>query len=90
MLRITETERTGSSVTFLIEGRVGQAGLREIDRVCDGAFALGLAPILDLSSLSFVERAAIEGFRALIGRPVKMVNCTPFLARQLKLDECNA
>lgn len=90
MLRITETEKTGSSVTYLIEGRVGPSGLQEIDRVCDRAIRSEIAPVLDLSMLSFVDREAVDGFRALTRRPVKMINCSPFLAEQLKLGECNA
>lgn len=89
MLRISEKERTGSSVTFLVEGKIGPSGLSEIDSVCTEAIGEGLAPVLDLSRLSFVERAAIEGFRSLRNRPVRMINCSAFLAEQLKFRDCN-
>ncbi|REJ75984.1 MAG: hypothetical protein DWQ47_10160 [Acidobacteria bacterium] len=90
MLRITETERNEQSVTYLIEGKVDPSGLTEIDNVCKQANGIELTPILDLSMLSFVERAAVDGFRALSKHRVLMINCSPFLAEQLKLGECNA
>ncbi|QQS39997.1 MAG: hypothetical protein IPM63_11555 [Acidobacteriota bacterium] len=90
MLRITETARTDNSVTYLVEGRVGPSGLKEIDRICSLEIESAVTPVLDLSRLSFVDRAAVEGFRSLKRRPVRMINCSPFLAEQLKLGECNA
>lgn len=90
MLRITEKERTASTVIYLVEGRIAPAGLEEIESVCTKAISEGLGPVLDMSQLSFVERAAVEGFRSLCRRPVRTINCSPFLAEQLKLGECNA
>ena len=90
MLRITEKKRTGSSLICAVEGTIDPDGLDEVYAVCTGALAEGLEPVLDLSGVLFVTRAAVVRFRALSELPVDMVNCSPFLAEQLKLDGCNA
>lgn len=90
MLRITEKERSDLSVTYLVEGRVGKSGLEEITAVCSRTLEAGSTPVLDLSQVLFVERSAVSGFRSLRSKPVRMINCSPFLVEQLKFGDCNA
>ena len=84
MLRITEIELNGDGATLRLEGRlVGTLGA-EVERACDKHLSKGHRLALDLTDLSFADRAAIALLQQLRRRGVALTNCSPFLNEELK------
>jgi hypothetical protein len=67
-----------------LEGQIIGPWVEELQRTCHWLRA-GRAIALDLADVSFVERRGIELLRELRGRGVPLLNCTPFVAEQLKV-----
>jgi anti-anti-sigma regulatory factor len=84
MLRISPLHSNGGAVTLKLEGRVIGPWVEELRRSCERALATGAAPTLDLSDVSFIDRSGVELFRNLRNRQVLLLNCSRFVAEQLK------
>lgn len=84
MLRISSVESVRGAVTLKLEGRVIGPWVEELRRSCERALVTGAAPTLDLSDVSFIDRSGVELFRNLRNRQVVFLNCSRFVAEQLK------
>ncbi|HEX2437556.1 MAG TPA: hypothetical protein VHT71_04540 [Methylomirabilota bacterium] len=82
MLKIVTTEKVGRTVLEL-EGQIRGPWIDELARTIgrrgsDGALAL------DLARVTFIERRGVELLRGLGSDGVALLNCTPFVAEQLR------
>lgn len=86
MLRITVTDSTPSSKDFKLEGRITDASVAELRRLCETVLARNgnTRLTLDLADVSFIDDAGIDLFRSLACRDVEVTHCSPFLAELLK------
>jgi ABC-type transporter Mla MlaB component len=84
MLRISEIELTGDAATLRLEGRAVGTLVAEVARACEQHLSEGHKLKLDLSDLSFADRAAIALLQELRRRGVDLTNCSPFLNEELK------
>ena len=82
MLRITVSGRDASCRIVRIEGKLLQAWVDEVRRVCVEAED-GSLPSLDLSGLSFVDRRGAEMLQQLLRQGVRIHACSPFVAALL-------
>ena len=84
MLRIEPNKETVETETLRLEGRVIGPWVDELRRSCEGILSAGSGLTLDLSEVSFIDRDGVELFRKLRNRRVAIVNCSRFVAEQLK------
>ena len=86
MLRIwTEETRNGTcGLCLRLEGRVQGPWVTELARATGEVVARGVALSLDLGSVSFVDADGIALLRRLQSQQVRLENCTPFTAEQLR------
>ena len=83
MLRIVIESENGVP-TVRAEGQMVGPWVGELERSCEPLARTGLAPILDLGRVSFVDRGGVELIRALSDRGMTVINCSGFVAEQLK------
>ena len=86
MLRISVEKSSGQSRTLLLEGQLTGPWVEELSRSCDDALHEGKHLTLDLSAVSLVGRDGIALLRKLKIRNVAVMNCSLFVANQLKTD----
>jgi anti-anti-sigma regulatory factor len=84
MLKINEKVSEGGEVVLEVEGRVIGPWVRELDRSCADVMTRGATLSVDLSSVSFVDARGIELLGRLGTRGVRLVNCSRFVAEQLR------
>ena len=86
MLRIWSEEKTNGNrgLRLRLEGQVGGPWVAELERATDEALARGVAITLDLAAVDFVDPAGVALLHALRSRSVRLENCTPFTAEQLR------
>ena len=87
MIRISVTESTGNAVTLLIEGKVIGEAVDELNLCCDQALTEGRRITLDVAGVSFIDRKGVALFHRLASRQVSIVNCSGFVAEQLKAPD---
>jgi len=87
MVRMSITKSADDAVTLLLEGKVIGEAVDEVDWSCDQALAGGQRVTLDLAGVSFIDRKGIALFRRLAARRVTIVNCSGFIAEQLKVRD---
>lgn len=85
MIRISVRESTCDARTLLIEGKVIGEAVDELNSCCEQALAEGRRLTLDLSGVAFVDRAGVALFHHLAARQVSVVNCSAFVAEQIKV-----
>lgn len=83
MLRIVVESRNGVGMVRA-EGQVIGPWVNELKRSCHELVRAGIEPIIDLAGVSFVDRDGVELLRDLGSRGVGLVNCSRFVAEQLK------
>jgi hypothetical protein len=81
---IATRDVTTERVTLVLEGGVIGPWVDELRVACDRALGTHGALTLDLRGVGFIDRAGLALFRELEGRPVRVTNCTPFVAEQLR------
>lgn len=86
MLRISVEKSSGQSRTFLLEGQLTGPWVEELSRSCDDALREGKHLTLDLGAVSLVGRDGIALLRELKIRKVAVMNCSLFVANELKTD----
>lgn len=84
MLKIASVESSQPSSVLCIEGRIVGPWVEELRRSCERALASAAVVTLDLAEVSFVDRSGIALLRGLEARGVRLVNCSGFVAEQLK------
>jgi ABC-type transporter Mla MlaB component len=90
MLRISVTQSSENAVTLLLEGKVMDRTIEQLKESCDQALSRNQRLTLDLSGVSFVNRKAIAVLQQLLASEVTMVNCSGFVAEQLKAEESSS
>ena len=87
MVRISVANSTDETVTLLLEGQVIGDAVDELNSSCDQALAEGRSVTLDLTGVSFIDRKGVGLFHRLAARQVRVVNCSGFVAEQLKVRD---
>ena len=84
MLRIELLDQKDGTATLELAGRVVGPWVDELSRSCERILGVGSTLSVDLGGVSFVDRHGVEFLKALRTRAVALVNCSPFVAEQLK------
>jgi hypothetical protein len=84
VLRIELLDRKDGTATLELAGRVVGPWVEELSRSCERILGVGGTLSVDLGGVSFVDRHGVEFLKALRTRAVALVNCSPFVAEQLK------
>jgi len=85
MLKISRKAGPGSESVLTIEGTLGGAWVLEVRSACDELLQLGKRVRLDLSGVTFVDRAGNELLRTLrADRRVVIESASAFVAELLK------
>ena len=84
MLRISELTPRNHSVTLRFEGRLVGPWISEATQVCERLLGETSALKLDLTDLSFLDRAGAMLLLNLRTRGVALLNGSPFVEEQLK------
>jgi hypothetical protein len=84
MLKIQLFDQQDGTVTLQLAGRVIGPWVTELSHSCERVLRHGGTLSVDLGGVSFVDRRGVEFFKTLRGRRVALVNCSPFVAEQLK------
>lgn len=71
-------------MTLRLEGRLAGASIDELERSCERLLARDARIVVDVASVSFVDRTAIPRLRALRARGVRFRNGNGFVTEQLK------
>jgi hypothetical protein len=84
VLRIELFAQTDGTTTLELAGRVVGPWVDELARSCERILGVGGTLSVDLGGVSFVDRHGVEFLKTLRARAVAIVNCSPFVAEQLK------
>lgn len=84
VLKIQLFDQQDGTVMLQLAGRVIGPWVGELSRSCERVLKYGGTLSVDLGGVSFVDRHGVEFLRGLRGRRVALVNCSPFVAEQLK------
>ena len=84
MLRIQLLDQQDGTATLELAGRVVGLWVDELSRSCERILGVGGTLSVDLGGVSFVDRYGVELLQRLRARDVALVNCSPFVAEQLK------
>ncbi len=84
MLRIELLDQKDGTTTLELAGRVVGPWVDELSRSCERILSVGGMLSVDLRAVSFVDRDGVEFLQRLRGHAVALVNCSPFVAEQLK------
>ena len=84
MLQIELLAKQDGTATLELAGRVVGPWVDELSRSCERILEVGGTLTVDLGGVSFVDRDGVEFLRCLRARAVALVNCSPFVAEQLK------
>ncbi|HEX4948883.1 MAG TPA: STAS domain-containing protein [Blastocatellia bacterium] len=84
MLRISENNASLEQVILLLEGQVSNHSVELAREVCAQALGQGRQLILDMTGVTFADRAGVALLREMQQRRVELINCSPFLKEQLK------
>jgi len=87
MLKIVSLANGNGTATLVLEGRLIGPWVEELRRSCDQAIGSSGELTLDLGGVSFVDRAGIALLRTLADDHARLVNCSPFVAEQLRTLE---
>ena len=84
MLKIVESTPQSGVVVLEVEGHVVGPWVEELRRLCERALDAGDELTLDVARVDFVDRDGVDLLRNLRTRHVPLVNCSAFVAAQLK------
>ena len=84
VLRIELLDQKNGTTTLGLAGRIVGPWVDELSRSCERVLAVGGTLSVDLGQVSFVDRDGIQFLKRLRARDVALVNCSPFVAEQLK------
>ena len=84
MLRIQLLDQQDGTATLALAGRVVGLWVDELSQSCERILGVGGTLSVDLGGVSFVDRYGVEFLKTLRARDVALVNCSPFVAEQLK------
>ncbi len=84
VLRIQLLDLQDGTVTLQLAGRVAGPWVGELSHSCERILEVGGTLSVDLREVTFVDRAGVQLLRNLRGHQVALVNCSPFVAEQLR------
>jgi len=84
VLRIQLLDQQDGTATLALAGRVVGLWVDELSQSCERILGVGGTLSVDLGGVSFVDRYGVEFLKTLRARDVALVNCSPFVAEQLK------
>src|SRR5262245_16158393 len=84
VLRIELLNRKNGTTTLELAGRVVGPWVDELSRSCERVLAIGSTLSVDLGQVSFVDRDGVRFLKRLKAQDVALVNCSPFVAEQLR------
>jgi len=84
VLRIELLDQKDGTTTLELAGRVVGPWVDELSRSCGRILSVGGMLCVDLRAVSLVDRDGVEFLQRLRGQAVALVNCSPFVAEQLK------
>lgn len=79
VLRITWMTRNGKCQTIRIEGRIADHWATELSRVTSGALENSPQLVLEMSAVTFADRAGVALLKSLRRRGVQLVECSDFI-----------
>lgn len=85
MLKISKSKSSEKKVTLLLEGRISNHGTEQLSGLCEEILAQGNHLTLDFSGVSFVSWKGVGVLQHFERRQVALVNCSGFVAEQLKI-----
>ena len=83
MLIIERTREDNGTLTLTLAGRLIGAWVHELASECERILATGMRLGLDLALVSFVDADGADLLRALAGRDVTLLHCSPFVVEQV-------
>jgi ABC-type transporter Mla MlaB component len=86
MLRISEMSQSGAGTALRLEGELMGPWVIEVKKACEPFLGDGHLLTLDLADVSLADRTGIALLRELKHAQVRLENCSPFLAEQLKTE----
>jgi len=84
MLKITSIAAEGKAVRLRLDGALSGPWVEELRRLCEARLVEDGALVLDCAGLSFVDANGVTLMRSLSAQQVSLMDCSPFLALQLK------
>ncbi|HWD18088.1 MAG TPA: hypothetical protein VHB20_02325 [Verrucomicrobiae bacterium] len=84
MLKISEVGSTSASVFLKLEGQLAGPWVAETRKSCAAGWAKNLAVQLNMAEVTFADQHGVAALADLRRRGVKLVECSDFLAAQLK------
>lgn len=85
MLKISQVQPVNHAVMLRLEGRVVGPWVTELRKSCDEALSKGRALKLHLADVEFLDPGGVALLSGLRSQGVCLVDCSPFVAEQLKL-----
>jgi anti-anti-sigma factor len=83
VLRITAVGGTGPVQTLRIEGRIDGVQAEELSRTATPALAASSRLILDMSGVTFIDRAGVAVVRRLCAGGAELSGCSSFIGTLL-------
>jgi anti-anti-sigma regulatory factor len=84
MLKITKIAEDGKANRLRLDGTLSGPWVEELQRQCEARLEEEETLVLDCAGLSFVDARGIRLMRSLSAQQVLLVDCSPYLALQLK------
>jgi ABC-type transporter Mla MlaB component len=84
MLRITEERKPGEETILHLEGELMGPWVEEVREACERFVGNSHSLRLELADVEYVDREGIALLRGLMNHQVVLINCSSFLAEQLK------
>jgi ABC-type transporter Mla MlaB component len=84
MFRISVERFANHHETLRLEGHLVGPWLGQLQLSCEQVLGESKRITLDLTAVSFVDRDGVALLRELKMRGVALINCSPFLAHQIK------
>ena len=84
MLRITPIESGKKQLVLQLEGRVSGPWVSELSDVCEKALSEGIALVLNLADVSFLDSAGVDLLKKYEHRGAELAQCSMFVKEQLR------
>ena len=87
MFKISSSNSSDKGVALLLEGRILNHSIEELKDSCERFLAQRRRLTLDLSGVSFICQDGVCILQCFEERQVTLINCSGFVAEQLKIHE---
>ena len=86
LLRITREDTEGGTTTLTLEGRLAQDLVSLLEQECSSLQASCGCLTLDLSGVTFVDRAGVQALKSLHGKGCAIGGCSDLVASILRAE----